>query len=480
MKQRILRLTAVILLLAIVPVGLLLTGASLPGYYGETYYAELADMYHRLYATEGKKIVIIGGSSVAFGLDTALMETLLAQNRYDYTVCSFGLYAAVGTSAMLDLSEDALNEGDIVILAMEPTSETMSTYFGATAFWKCAEDAPEMLLNLSRDKQAAIFGNYIPYLQERWSIREDGTVPASGDVYAKSSFNDRCDMVYHRAGNMMALGFDTASPIDLSSVTIEAEFARQVNDYCAAAARRGVNVVMSFGPMNGSAVTDSSAETVGAFFTLCNSAFVCPILSDPNDYILESGWFYDSNFHLNTAGAEVRTVKLTSDLLAYLGCYQSLEYTLPEMPDSIVQIETTETESRHFEYAPTAGGAGFLVSGLTERGLEQTALTVPAAYQGKPVVGFTDDALERAEKLEELRLPQSIESIPDYLFKHCPKLVRLVLEHTETTCAIGENPFSGADQIRIYVLEESYPLYRDGAGCETNPWAEYLDLIFTY
>jgi len=44
------------------------------------------------------------------------------------------LYAAVGASAMLDLSLGTLREGNIVILTLEPTSETMSTYFGATTF----------------------------------------------------------------------------------------------------------------------------------------------------------------------------------------------------------------------------------------------------------------------------------------------------------------------------------------------------------
>ena len=480
MNLRIFRIAVVLLLLSIIPVSLLLTGAALPSCYSETYYAELSDMYDRLYTAEGKKIVIVGGSSVAFGLDTALMEQLLSEYGYNYTVCSFGLYAAVGTSAMLDLSEDALKEGDIVILAMEPTSETMSGYFGATAFWKCAEDTPQMLLHLDRNKQAALFGNYVPYLQERWDIHRDGTVPVSEDVYAKSSFNDRCDMIYHRAGNSMALGFDTGSPIDLASVTIAGDFAKQLNDYCFAASQRGVTVVMSFGPMNVSAMTDSSPETVGAFFTLCNDTLVCPIISDPNDYILEGGWFYDSNFHLNTAGAEIRTVALTSDILAYLGCYHPLEYTLPDMPDSIAQIEISETESRHFEFTPIAGGSGYFVCGLTESGLKQTTLTVPAAYEGTPVVGFTDDALEQATKLEELRLPQSIECIPDYLFQYCNKLTRLILEHRVNPCAIGEHPFSGASQIRIYVPEESLSLYRDGAGCETNLWAKYLDIIFPY
>ena len=141
------------ILLAIAPVMTVFAEAALPDCYAESYYAELAPMYRRLREAEGRKIVIVGGSNVAFGLDSGLMEELLREKGYAYEVCPFGLYAAVGSSAMLDLSENTLREGDIVILALEPTSETMSDYFGATAFWKCTENAPELLFGLGGDKK---------------------------------------------------------------------------------------------------------------------------------------------------------------------------------------------------------------------------------------------------------------------------------------------------------------------------------------
>ena len=153
--NRITKILCVLLLVAAVPFSLLLIGFLQPSYYGEAYYAELADMYDRLYETQGKKIVIVGGSNVAFGVNGELLEESLRQMDQHYTVCPFGLYAAVGTSAMLDLSADALGEGDVVILAVEPSSETMSTYFGATAFWKCTEDAPQMLMKMQGAKASA-------------------------------------------------------------------------------------------------------------------------------------------------------------------------------------------------------------------------------------------------------------------------------------------------------------------------------------
>lgn len=480
MKKRIIKLIIAVILLLLIPVFLLTAGAALPAFYGETYYSVLSRMHTRLESVEGPRIIVVGGSNVAFGLDGQLLEQLLAEQGYEYTVCPFGLYAAVGTSAMLDLSVDDLKAGDIVVLAVEPASETMSAYFGAEAFWKCAEEDPSLLLEASREKQAALAGNYIPYLQERYSILVSGDFPIAQGVYAASSFNERCDMVYDRAGNTMAVGYDSAAPVDLEAVEIGADFSQQINEYCETAAQKGASVVMSFSPVNRSALTDASEEAVSGFFAACNDAFACPMISDPNRYILESGWFYDSNFHLNYAGARLRTCLLAEDLLAWLGCFRELQYDVPEMPDAIAQLQTNDADSDFFEFVLTAENSGYLICGLTREGLAQTKLQAPASHAGKPVIGFTSDALEAAEQLVELRLPETIESLPDGLFRDTGDLTRLVLEHTGSVCSVTDGTFSGAGQICIYVPDTVYPMYRDGYGCKTNPWEPYLDRIYPY
>lgn len=472
------RLLLAVLLVLMLPVGVLIRGWMLPAFYGDTYYSVLARMHERLETAEGKKIVLVGGSNVAFGLNGRMLEQLLAEQGYEYTVCPFGLYAAVGTGAMLDLSRDDLGEGDIVVLAMEPVSETMSGYFGASAFWKCAEEAPELVAELDNQRQAALFGNYVSYLQERLKIEKTGLLPGASGVYGASSFDDRCDLVYDRAGNRMPLGWDTSTPLDLKNVEISREFAREVAEYCAEAERKGARVVLSFSPVNRSALTDGSEEAVAAFFDRCNHAFACPVISDPRDYILDSGWFYDNNFHLNTAGAQVRTVLLAEDLLCFLGCYRELSREVPEMPGAIAPIPEGKTDGDYFLFEPVDGG--WLVSGLTDTGLEQTALTVPAFYEGKPVAGLTADALKGGDQLTELRLPETVEALADGTFRECGNLIRLVLEHRTAVCAVTEHTFDGAAQIRIYVPREAYPLYRDGYGCGENLWTVWLDRIEVY
>lgn len=476
MKKTILFILTLILLLPAIVLGY---GASLPEYYGDTYYAELPALYHKLKNTQGKKIVIVGGSNVAFGVDSTQLEATLQECGFDYTVCNFGLYAAVGTSAMLELSRNFIGEGDVVVLAIEPTSETFSTYFGATAMLKCTETETEMLLHLSGSQQSNLVGNYLAYLQDRAEIQRTGILPQADGVYAKASFDENGDLRYDRAGNAMLLGYDPANPIDLDAVSFEPAFVEQVNNYISHAESKGAAVFMSLSPMNRGAVTDASEDALYRFFTALQTAFHCPIISDPNDYILDSGWFYDSNFHMNTPGMAIRTHQLACDLLNQLGYYRLIPFEIPKMPASIAQTETNEANSGDFLYAPF-GEDGLLVSGLSESGKEKQSLLLPASHNGKPVVGMTDTAFSGNHQITELILPATVTSIPDGAFAGCVNLQKLTLLHTQTPPQVGEGLFVGAPQLTVYVPSSAYHLYRDGAGCAANVWELHLGRITVY
>ena len=79
---------------------------SVPKQYTQTYYGALSVLYSQLKETDSKKIVIIGNSNVAFGVDSALAEELLKDAGIDYSVRNFGLYGALGTKMMCELAYD--------------------------------------------------------------------------------------------------------------------------------------------------------------------------------------------------------------------------------------------------------------------------------------------------------------------------------------------------------------------------------------
>ena len=480
MKKKTVRIVCALLLAALIPLSLITADLLLPDYYSESYYAALSSMVRRLDSAPVNRLIVLGNSDVAFGLDGALLEEMLAEKGLSYTVCPFGLYGAVGMSAMLSLSQGALKKGDVVVLVCEPVSDALSAYFGASAFWKCAESSRWLLPRVGEQQRSALWGNYLSYLQEKMAIASSGEAPRPSGVYAKAAFDGRCDLTYPRPGNALPLGYDTSSPVDLREARVSADFAAQIKAYCEEAKKAGAKVCVSFSPVNALAVLDSSPEAVKAFFDEINRAFPCPVISDPRRYVLDSAWFYDSNFHLNSAGAQIRTVLLAEDILAQLGCCEAVDYPLPTIPASAYQAAETAGDAADFVLEPFAAGAGWQVTGLRPEAKEKSELALPASFEGKPVVGFTAGAFAGADQLEELRLPGSIETIPDNAFVGCPSLKRLMLLHENAPCGVSEHSFAGEETLRVYVPAAAYPMYRDGFGCEANPWTVFLDRVYPY
>jgi len=102
--------------------------------YGQTFLGELAPKYERLNAIDEPKVIIVGGSSVAFGLDSKLLEQHIGM-----PVVNFGLYATLGTKVMLDLSRAGIHAGDIIVLAPEMDAQTLSLYFNPESTWQAVE-----------------------------------------------------------------------------------------------------------------------------------------------------------------------------------------------------------------------------------------------------------------------------------------------------------------------------------------------------
>lgn len=473
------KIFTVLFLVLLIPANLILADCFLPDYYLDTYYAELPQMYDRLNKAKGPRLIILGNSDIAFGVDGSLLESVLKEKGYSYTVCPFGLYGAVGTDAMLSLSKKKLRKGDIVIFVAEPATETLSDYFGATSFWKCIEASPELILSLDAARYPDMMANYLSYLRSCYSYYKTGTFPNVQGVYAKSSFNDDCDLVYERPGNEMALLYDSSNEIDFSKVTVSDEFAGHFKSYCLRAESVGARVFISFSPVNRSAVKNLSNESVLQFFNLIKSTFPCPVISDPNKYIMDSGWFYDSNFHLNSEGARLRTLMLSQDILSELGCTSPIEKDLPVMPKPLNRIQATKGDDGAFTYAPL--GDAYCISGLTSYGKVRSSLTIPSTHQGKSVVSISENALENCDVLETITIPACIESIPDNLFIGCPALTRIVLTHTDRPCEISEHSFDGvSSSLHILVPESAINFYREGYGCTENKWEKYLDMLETY
>lgn len=462
MKKSWLNFICILLCILIPVVTVVSLGFLLPPQFDMTFLGELSPKVERLYSVDEPKIVIIGGSSVPFGVDSKLMEEVLGM-----PVVNFGLYATLGTKMMLDLSRGAINEGDIIVIAPETDAQTYSLYFNSEAAWQACDSDFSLLFKISGDNATAMLGGFWKYtVQKTKYFFAKGHLNPEG-VYNKASFDEYGNIVYERPYNQMTLGYDTSLVIKYSSEIISGDFVEYVNDYVEYAKSKGARVLFSFAPSNEDALDpETTLESLEEFTDFIKMNFKAELISDPNNYIYRSGYFYDSNFHMNDAGMVVHTANLANDIANALGKELLKEIEIPDVPEKpdIPDVYDYDENEKYFVFDEIYSGgnvAGYAVKGLSELGKAQSTLTTPKAYNGKLVASIRENAFNGAENLSELFVTENINQINDGAFKNTPKLKTIHILAKDPNMTTVNNLSGGltegmADDAYFYVASSSY------------------------
>ncbi len=441
-----------------IPLVLCVWGFVLPPQYRETFLGELSVKCERLAEpSDQPRLVLVGGSAAAFGVDSALLEEQLPQDR----VVNFGMYAALGTRVMLDLSEPLLQEGDLVLVMPEQQQQTLSDYLGAQALWQAADGNFSLLRCLHGQDAAQMLGAFPQFAAQKFRFWCSGGPQLSG-VYQRSSFNEAGDIISSLCrANQMPNGWDTTTPIRFDAELLDETFCTELNAYAARLAEKGVTVWYHFPPMNAAAVEPDS--DVDAYAALLQNALTLPLAGDPNACILDSGWFYDTNFHLNASGKTVFTRQLVRDIKAMLGDSSPTEIALPEMPEPVLDETTAtaldSTDADCFTFAQTA--SGLRLTGLTSEGQQRTELTVPGTIDGQPVTELSAEMFAQSRALRKVTIQENISALPDGLFEGCTSLQEVVLIQPDPgKLAVGRELLRGAAaSCRLSVPADSYERY---------------------
>lgn len=430
--------------------------------FSETFLGELSEKYDRLRSVDGEKVVLIGGSSLAFGIDSDAMEAVIGR-----PVVNFGLYATLGTKVMMDLSKSGLSRGDVVVICPEMDTQTLSLYYNSEAMWQACDSDMSLLLHIGKDNIGDMAGGFWGYAASKIRYANSGGLDVTG-VYAKSSFDEYGDIVYERPYNQMTLGFDPNKYITLSGEIFDGDFIDYVNDYVAWAHRHGVDVYFSFPPMNEDAVLTTDEEEIHAFYQFLHDNLDCEVISEVGDYILDAGYFYDSNFHLNDAGVPIRSMQLCEDIMRAIGKTDAVEIVYPDIPDVPVVddeqkpvTETDFTETAADAFIVEDFGEGVVISGIADAGKSLDTIVIPREIGGKRVLALGASAFADADAMKTLVIFDNVVQIYDGFLSGAAAIENVYIYNTDcNSVAIGAELLSGlGTPPTILVPYESYGSY---------------------
>ena len=391
----------------------LICGFGLPVQFGDTFMGELKSKYERLKETSGKRIVLVGGSGVAFDCDSALMDDFFPS----YEIVNFGMYAGLGTKAVMDLSENYIHEGDIVILSPEQSEQTFSDYFNGEYIWQAADGAFGMLRDLKSENFEAMLGNFPRFALEKLNYVMKGQKPQTDSIYQKKSFNTYGDIELDTCReNILPNGYDVNQKVRFTEDVVQPEFMDYMNDWAKRLEKKGAVVWYRYCPVNKLSVEDM--DDLAAYDVFLRQKLDFPVIGNPKNSLMEAEWFFDTNFHLNQPGKEVNTVQLIRDMKAMLGDDRAVTVELPEKPHRTWGEVSAETRIWTAKDSET--------------------------YQGE----------------ETIVIPENVTQIEDYAFSNCAGLKQIVLEQKDPSkCIVGQHLLDGTGA-EILVPQMSVDSYK--------------------
>lgn len=267
-----------------------------------SYDASILDKMERLQELESPKIILVGNSNLAFGIDSAKLEEAFHMN-----VINLGLHGSLGNEFHEAMAKGAIGEDDIVIVCHSDFDE-YDRIVDPVLVWTVIENHYDLWKLVSLKEYPRMFMAFPSYMEKAYSLYKDGSGNQYPEgMYSRRAFNEYGDDIFPRGVNYIDYSNEVVIP------EVGRAFVKRINllnTYCE---DRGATLLLAAYPICKGNEMPDTAEFVQFKEDLQNSVD-CQMISDYTDYMIDYSYFCQGSLHLNDEGVQIRTDLLIHDI----------------------------------------------------------------------------------------------------------------------------------------------------------------------
>lgn len=285
--------------------------------YQDSYYAALVDKIALLENSASPRLIFVGGSNVAFGVDSQTV-----QEQSGYHVVNMGLNGNLGIRFMLSVVKPTLRTGDVVVIMPEYQQFFNAKENVGPAFVQALIANPVLLQYVSSPIEIGYMAELFPYIytQAIKSIWQDITqrdclfCVNDEQIYFRSAFNAYGDIISHedvhptREIAHINLRYNKNNPNISHTISIINKFAKDTETL-------EIKIFIIY-PATPSPINDSTISMLNYLDARLKKELKIPVLGNLSDAWYSTALFFDTYYHLTPQGRFVNTNRIVDYLLS--------------------------------------------------------------------------------------------------------------------------------------------------------------------
>ena len=258
------------------------------------YVAATIEKENRLAELPSPRLVFVGGSNLAFGLDSKKISDSL-----NIPVVNMGLYAGLGVAFGPNEVKEQLRKGDKVVLSIE---YGLTRKGDSKMYAQLIDVNPKAARFLDNS-----FGDRLKLMDINWqrcvsSLFFAALRSPDEAIYRRDGFSKEGDLLAH---------LDQPEPKNKTNKgkILYRDYSDEINalnDFVAYAKNKGADVYYTY-PTYMASEYHLNKEVIAQYDAQFQKQLTCPIINTPESFVFPDTDYFDNVYHLNRAGRAKRT-----------------------------------------------------------------------------------------------------------------------------------------------------------------------------